>query len=444
MAEILAWSMVAAALAAMLAGVPIALALGGAAALAGGAALAAGAGTIASASLGEAIWVAVIGEPTLAALPLFVFAGAALAESGLAERARLALAGAAATLPGAGGVLALIHGASFGTAAGSTGGTVALMAALGRRTLEDGGAPARRFGGAIIAGATLGALLPPSLLLVSIAHGFGLPVAGLFFAAIFPALLLLAGFVGLAVMLGRRAPAAEADAAGTARARWAVLLPFGLALAALPAAALAFGLDAVALAALAAAASLVVVFVTGPVAAERRARARRAMVRTARFAGALFALVVAAFVFAAVFAQLDGPAALQRAVNDLAIEPWVALLAALAILILLGAAFDVREIAIFAVPLLAQIFAGLDFGEHVARTDAALWAAVLFALALQTGPLTPPFGMALLVVKAAAPGARLAEIARGCLPYAAIQLGGIAVVLALPGLALWLPRALAV
>jgi TRAP-type mannitol/chloroaromatic compound transport system permease large subunit len=80
----------------------------------------------------------------------------------------------------------------------------------------------------------------------------------------------------------------------------------------------------------------------------------------------------------------------------------------------------------------------------VARTDAALWAAVLFALALQTGPLTPPFGMALLVVKAAAPGARLAEIARGCLPYAAIQLGGIAVVLALPGLALWLPRALAV
>jgi TRAP-type mannitol/chloroaromatic compound transport system permease large subunit len=438
--EILAWSMTAAALAAMLAGVPVALALGGAASLAGAAALALGLGTLTTAALGEAVWVAVVGEPTLAALPLFAFAGLALVEAGLAARARAALGAAFAALPGAGSVLALVYGASFATALGSSGGAVALMGSLGRTTLAEPGAPSARLAGAIAAGGTLGALLPPSLLLVSIAHGFGLPVAGLFFAVACPALILLAGFVVFAVLAGRHARTPAAAAATDAP--WLTLLPLGLALAAFPVAALAFGIDAVALGAIAAAASLVAVFATGPDPAARRARAGRALAATARFAGALFALVLAAFVFAAVFAQLDGPAAMQRAVGHLAIEPWMALLGALAALILLGAAFDVREIALFAVPVLAPLFAGIDFGEHVARADAALWAAVLFALALQTGPLTPPFGLALLILKAAAPAARTADLVRGCLPYAAIQLGGVALVLVLPGVALWLPRAL--
>lgn len=441
MAEIIAWVMVAAALAAMLAGVPVAMALGGAAALAGALALALGIGTVQPATLVDGLWAGIVADRTLAALPLFALAGAALVQSGLAGRARDALALALAGLPGGGAVLALVHGAALASVAGSPGTAIALAGTVAAPALESGGARARRLAGAIAAGGTLGALLPPSLLLVSLAHGLGLPVAALFFAAAAPALALLAGFVVLAVVgAARRAPAFVPERRG-GRA-WTLLAPLGLAFAALPALVLAGVLDTVTLGAAAAFAAVVAIFATGDDPAERRARCGRALGQAARFAAALFAILIGAFLFAGLFAQLDGPLAVQRLVRHLAIQPWIALLAALAILVALGAVFDVREIALFAVPLLGALFQGIDFGEHVSRADSALWTALLFALALQTGPLTPPFGLAFLTLKAAAPGAALRDLVAGAWPYALVQLGALGLVLVLPGLALWLPRQL--
>ena len=69
-----------------------------------------------------------------------------------------------------------------------------------------------------------------------------------------------------------------------------------------------------------------------------------------------------------------------------------------------------------------------------------LWMATLVALTLQTSFLTPPFGFALFFLKGAAPPeVRLADIYRGIVPIVGAQLAGIALLLALPALAVWLP-----
>ena len=117
------------------------------------------------------------------------------------------------------------------------------------------------------------------------------------------------------------------------------------------------------------------------------------------------------------------------------------LLTMLAIIFVLGFFIDWIEIALITLPIFEPVLKALDFSAYVGSPElASLWIAVLIALNLQTSFLTPPFGFALFFLKGAAPpSVALRDIYRGIAPIVAIQLLGIALVLALPGLATWLP-----
>jgi len=63
------------------------------------------------------------------------------------------------------------------------------------------------------------------------------------------------------------------------------------------------------------------------------------------------------------------------------------------------------------------------------------------AVNLQTSFLTPPFGFALFYMKGAAPPeVKIQEIYRGIVPFVMLQLVGLALVMAFPGIAMWLPN----
>jgi TRAP-type mannitol/chloroaromatic compound transport system permease large subunit len=114
----------------------------------------------------------------------------------------------------------------------------------------------------------------------------------------------------------------------------------------------------------------------------------------------------------------------------------------MAIVFALGFFFDWIEITLIVLPIFAPIIDGLDFGDHVARTDTLYWFAILTAVNLQTSFLTPPFGFALFYVKGAAPPSlRMETVWRGGVPFVVLQLIALALVTAFPALALWLPRA---
>jgi len=71
----------------------------------------------------------------------------------------------------------------------------------------------------------------------------------------------------------------------------------------------------------------------------------------------------------------------------------------------------------------------------------ALWIATIIALTLQTSFLTPPFGFALFFLKGAAPPEiKITDIYRGIIPIVAVQMFVIAMVMAFPLLANWLPN----
>ncbi|WP_274609754.1 TRAP transporter large permease subunit [Rhodobaculum claviforme] len=109
-----------------------------------------------------------------------------------------------------------------------------------------------------------------------------------------------------------------------------------------------------------------------------------------------------------------------------------AVLAIMAIVFILGFILEAVEIIYIVVPLLGPAVLGSDISP--------VWFAVLLAMNLQTSFLTPPFGFALFYFRSVAPRSiTTPDIYRGVAPFVLLQLLALAVLLAFPGLATWLP-----
>jgi TRAP-type mannitol/chloroaromatic compound transport system permease large subunit len=77
------------------------------------------------------------------------------------------------------------------------------------------------------------------------------------------------------------------------------------------------------------------------------------------------------------------------------------------------------------------------------KQEVLYWFAILVAVNLQSSFLTPPFGFALFFIKGSAPpSVRMEHIYKGIIPFVALQVVGIGLVMWQPELVLWLPRLL--
>ena len=113
------------------------------------------------------------------------------------------------------------------------------------------------------------------------------------------------------------------------------------------------------------------------------------------------------------------------------------------IVFFLGFFFDWIEITLIVLPVFSPIIEAMDFGAHVDKFEVVYWFAILLAVNLQTSFLTPPFGFALFYLKAVAPkNVKIEQIYKGIIPFVILQLIGLAMVMAFPDIALWLPRVL--
>src|SRR5690606_21445200 len=132
----------------------------------------------------------VMRDPTLAAVPFFLFMGFLLEQSGLAQRlfrgVQLLLAGVRGSLY----LAVLITATIFAAATGIVGSSVTLLGVMAAPTMIKSGYDARMSAGAITAGGTLGILIPPSVMLIVMGPVVGVPATELFAAAVVPGLLL--------------------------------------------------------------------------------------------------------------------------------------------------------------------------------------------------------------------------------------------------------------
>jgi TRAP-type mannitol/chloroaromatic compound transport system permease large subunit len=164
--------------------------------------------------------------------------------------------------------------------------------------------------------------------------------------------------------------------------------------------------------------------------------------QTALLSAMVFFIFVGANVFSLVFRLLGGTEMVAAGASAVGGGGGYApLAAALALVFVLGMFLDWLEIVVIALPVLAATLLAAGVGRELGNAQlAGCWVGALFAIALQTSFLTPPFGYALFLVHGAARGeVSLADVWRGAMPYVVLQLMVLLAVAALPDLATWLP-----
>jgi TRAP-type mannitol/chloroaromatic compound transport system permease large subunit len=184
--------------------------------------------------------------------------------------------------------------------------------------------------------------------------------------------------------------------------------------------------------AVAAAALIAVGVLAAAVRLVRAGLAQAAMVETIKVSGMVFGIVIAASMLALVFRGFHGDRTVAALMSGLPGGELGAVLVVMAVVFVLGFILDAVEIIYIVVPLL---------GPAVLSGEVSpVWFAVLLAMNLQTSFLTPPFGFALFYFRAAAPpGVTTGDIYRGIIPFVLLQLLALAILLAFPPLATWLP-----
>lgn len=149
----------------------------------------------------------------------------------------------------------------------------------------------------------------------------------------------------------------------------------------------------------------------------------------------IFATLLGATLFALVFRGLGGEETVRELLSSLPGGQWGALLSVMAAMFFMGFFLDFVEITIIIIPIVGPILLGMGLDP--------IWLGVLVALNIQTSFLTPPFGFALFYLAGVASREVSArDIYRGIVPFVALQLVALAIVIAFPGLATWLPNRL--
>ncbi len=158
-----------------------------------------------------------------------------------------------------------------------------------------------------------------------------------------------------------------------------------------------------------------------------------ALSETMKISGMVFGIIIAASMLALVFRGFGGDRQVAAIMSTLPGGDLGAILLVMAVVFVLGFILEAVEIIYIVVPLLGPAILGTDISP--------VWFAVLLAMNLQTSFLTPPFGFALFYFRSAAPRSITSgDIYRGVAPFVALQLLALALLLAVPGLATWLPR----
>jgi tripartite ATP-independent transporter DctM subunit len=384
----------------------------------------------------------VIGWFPLLTLPMFIFMGYVLSESRLADDLYRMFHVWFGPVPGGLAIgtillMVLISAMNGLSVAGmAIGATIALPELLKRKYDK------RMVTGVIQAGSSLGILVPPSVVLVLYALIARQSVADLWLAGVVPGLMMAAMFIAyiwirckLNPSLGPPLDPAELAAVPKAekyRLLLAGLLPFGIFLVMMVPFVTGYT-------------RLVESSVIGAVASVLVATAKGRMTRqvfetatrqTLAISCMFLWIILAALAFGAVFDGLRAVDAIKGLfLDNLGLGRWEVLILMQLSFILMGTFLDDTAMLVIVAPLYVPLVKLLEFD--------LVWYGVLYTMTCQIAYMTPPFGYNLFLMRAMAPPeVTLMDIYRSIVPFVAVMVLALAIVMMFPQLALWLPNTL--
>ena len=373
----------------------------------------------------------------LSVIPLFILMGHFATQGGISKSLFEFTAAVVGRLRGGLAMAAVMASAAFGAICGSSVATAATITGVALPEMRRHGYSGRLATGALATAGTLGILIPPSVPLVIYAILTEQNIAKLFLAATIPGILAMIGYMIVIAIYVRVVPghAPEVEetpqkldlrtAMGVLPIGFVFLLVFGGIYGGFFSPTEGAGVGA-------AAALLASVF--------KREMTWKQFIHcflaTAESTAMIFLIFIGADVLNSALALTQVQTELVKIVNGLHVSPIWIMTGIVVLHLLLGCVTEELSIILLTIPIFFPVVMGLDFG--MPKESLALWFGILILMVVSFGMLVPPMGLNVYVVNGMARDVPLGETFRGVLPFLVSDFIRIGLMLAFPGIALWL------
>ncbi|CTQ70705.1 MAG: TRAP transporter large permease [Labrenzia sp.] len=369
----------------------------------------------------------------LTALPMFIWMGEILFRSRLSEDMFAGLSPWMRNLPGRLLHVNILGCGIFAAVSGSSAATAATVGRMSLPELRSRGYDEKLAIGTLAGSATLGLLIPPSIILIVYGAATEQSIARLFMAGVLPGAmlcLLFMGYVAVWAMLNRdKMPAKEEKLPlwTQIKATRRLFPVIGLIIGVIGSiyAGLASPTEAAAIGVVLA---LLLSWVSGTLNRKSFADGLLGATRTS----CMIAFILAGAAFLTVAMGYTGiPRELASWIGGMDMSPYVLLFALTIFFVVLGCFLDGISVVVLTtsviLPMVEQ--AGLDL----------IWFGIFIVLVVEMSQITPPVGFNLFVIQGMT-GRNIFSVARMALPFFLLMVVALVLLVAFPGLALWLPQ----
>tara|TARA_B100000767_G_scaffold257798_1_gene265956 strand:- start:801 stop:2150 length:1350 start_codon:yes stop_codon:yes gene_type:complete len=393
----------------------------------------------------------IITNETLVAIPMFIFMGIMLEKSKIAENLLESMSSLFSNIKGGLGISVVIVGALLAASTGIVGATVVTMGLLSLPTMLKQKYDVKIATGTILASGTLGQIIPPSIILILLGDVMSssyqeaqnmlgifsqesISVGDLFAGAIFPGLILVGFYILYIIYIAHfrsdLIPERKLKKNFTAKEiilslyspLFLILTVLGVIILgiATPTEASSFG----------AIGSTLLAFINKKL---NLSVLKEVAIQTSKITSMIFILLIGATIFSLVFRGLEGDIFINNTLSNLPGDIYLKLSIVMFAIFLLGFILDFIEITYVVIPVVAPILLSMGIDP--------VWLGILIAINLQTSFLTPPFGFAIFYLKSVIPkDINTMDIYKGVIPFIAIQIITIILIIIVPQITTWLPN----
>ena len=373
---------------------------------------------------------------TLLPVPFFILMGGLIFHTGLGLEAVNVLDKWLGKLPGRLSILAILMGVIIGALSGSTIATCALLGTILLPDMLKRGYSKNMSLGPLMGVGTVDALIPPNALTVVLASLANIDVGQLLIAGILPGLIMSSLYFAYVVIwchiFPNEAPVYDVPHVSLKEKVMATvryLLPLGLIIFMV----IGFIFLGVATPTEAAATGTLGSFILALLYKRLTWETmKKAVMSTVRVTAMIFMIIIVSSTYGEILAFTGAASGMTNFITKLSISPIIIVIGMLVVVLIMGCFMETVAIMMITIPIYMPVVNAFGYNT--------VWFGVMLLIALETGLITPPFGVTLFVMKGVAPPeVTMADIWRAITPYVMIDLLCIAIVLAIPTTATVVP-----
>ena len=373
---------------------------------------------------------------SLASLPLFILMGEILLRSRLSQDMFSGLAPWLGRVPGRLLHVNVLGCAIFAAVSGSSAATAATIGRMSVPELTERGYPQSLILGTLAGSATLGFLIPPSIILIVYGVATEQSIARLFMAGVLPGVLLVAlfgGYVSLRAMLSPSIIPEESQSFTLREKLHASrrLIPVMLLILGVIGSIYSGVASPTDAAAVGVILSTVLAFASGGFNWTSFREALMSATRTS----CMIAFILMGAAFLAIAMGFTGiPRNLAAWIGGMELSPAALLVALTVFFIVLGCFLDGISVVVLTTSIILPMVEAVGIDP--------MWFGIYLVLVVEMSQITPPVGFNLFVIQGLT-GVNILRVAKAALPFFGLLLLAVLLISVFPGLVTWLPQAMA-